>query len=316
MRCEACRLTPVVDGITIADDLATVELRLDGSFRFAHDPEPLVFEDEHHTVELQRSTDGFWRLVEDTYRDEFSDCYPRGTDFRALASSLPARLSEWKADQERLGTPEATVVNPGDSGLLATYLTYNRTSAQWYATRYTDNIDYNTTNYNLKFQHWSADCCNFASQCIWYGFGGIDNSAYIDGHLRPMVVFTRDGGEDWWCDSVTACSPDGHWPWTYIPDFRTLIKGNYQYNGVGVQGWDIGLSGLAVGDCAEGTNSDGSLHIMIVTSATDLDGDGVLEYSEVKVSAHTKNRNNQLLSGLYVDPTRVAFYRIIRYRYS
>ncbi len=94
-----------------------------------------------------------------------------------------------------------------------------------------------------------------------------------------------------------------------------MVKNNYEYNLVGVQGWDIGLSGLAVGDFAVGTNSDGTLHVMIVTTATDLDGDG-LEYSEVKISAHTKNRNDQWLTGSYPDQAQVSFYRVVRHRYA
>lgn len=40
------------------------------------------FVGEEHTLELRKTADG-WKLVEDTYSNEITDTYPRGTDFAA-----------------------------------------------------------------------------------------------------------------------------------------------------------------------------------------------------------------------------------------
>lgn len=99
-----CQYGFSVDEIRFAENAATCEARVSGTTTFAHSPDPFVFESEKHTFELTRGSDGFWRITDDSYRDEFRDAYPPGTDFRALADSFPARYGAWLKAQS--GAPD------------------------------------------------------------------------------------------------------------------------------------------------------------------------------------------------------------------
>lgn len=55
-----------------------------------------------HLVKLVL-TPGGWRVADDTYDDEFTDMYPRGTDFAALEAALPP--PETKTGPATLGRP-------------------------------------------------------------------------------------------------------------------------------------------------------------------------------------------------------------------
>ncbi|HCW50645.1 MAG TPA: hypothetical protein DGR79_01030 [Clostridiales bacterium] len=106
--------------VTVTSNRAVVEATVSGRMVFSHDGEPFVFEGEQHTFELVRGSDGYWRLTGDTYRDEFTDCYPHGTDFEALIASLPSRYEAWSGEQgsttEADGNRYPEDQGPGPSG--------------------------------------------------------------------------------------------------------------------------------------------------------------------------------------------------------
>lgn len=99
MMCTGCEYTSSLLAVHYATDGAVCEAEISGRTIFSHDPEPMVFLKEKHSFELLRGGDGFWRLTSDTYRDEFRDCYPPGTDFRTLAESMAARYDAWSKTQ-------------------------------------------------------------------------------------------------------------------------------------------------------------------------------------------------------------------------
>ena len=70
-------------------------------------------------------------------------------------------------------------------------ITYSPTTAAAYAQIYAMNCNSNFNSSPLS----GGDCANFASQCIWAGFGGSNNSTAISNRLYPM---DNQGSYTWW----------------------------------------------------------------------------------------------------------------------
>jgi hypothetical protein len=276
---------------------------------------------EVHEITLVRRPTG-WQVCEDHYLDGFVQTFPRGTDFVALRESLTSRLLAWESEQAalqseldedpRILTYHTMSLEPpsADTTLgptaVATYRSYNRSStsggAIYYANLY-------ALSYNTKFKPYSRDCQNFVSQCVWYGFGGVNTATAIENHDLPMVKPGLNGTE-WWADSSTT---GGNWTWTWIGDsslsgFRQMITDNF--NGVltGVQGREGTMSSLLVADYV--SNYTWS-HVYIVVEIPDLNLNGRVDYNEIYVSAHTSNVKHVRLIDLISDPTQVHYMYIV-----
>jgi hypothetical protein len=54
-------------------------------------------------------------------------------------------------------------------------------------------------------------------------------------------------------------------------------------------------------------------HVLIIVNIVDFDNDGLTDFNEIYVSAHTNNRNNHRLSDLY-GPAQVQYMWIAYYQ--
>ncbi len=96
-----CVYTWTYDSIETADMEAEVMLRLSGEYRDPGDPRVSRFGNEPHAVSLVRSSGG-WKLIRDVYDNDWSQIYPRGTDF---AGKTRAML--WKIEVQANTPPPA-----------------------------------------------------------------------------------------------------------------------------------------------------------------------------------------------------------------
>lgn len=59
---------------------------------------------------------------------------------------------------------------------------------------------------------------------------------------------------------------------------------------------------------------------MFITSATDSNGNGVTDWSEIYITAHTKNRKNHnlkaLYSGISTPPSYLKFVKIAHFKWN
>lgn len=280
---------------------------------------------ELHEILLVRSHDG-WKIREDRYEDEFTDMYPRGTDFQQLLVALPSELAGFRDREKEIELQLASDPRsnsdwtPDMPGVMATYVSYDRTRAAQYGTTYTNNDGslYTTTGYNPLFKSYNpSDCQNFVCQCIWYGFGGINDYAHISAHLFPMV---GNGGPlgtwSWWSDGASTVYLPGQtydWPWVNVSDFYGIAQDQYLNDKIGVQATLATSSTVYKGDYVA---TAGWSHVLIIVNCIDANGNRVYDYSEIWVSAHTSNRRNVPLASLYPSPSSVVFVRVVRYRDS
>jgi hypothetical protein len=295
---------PVYDRIEVQGQRARVIVHpwVDLTYADVAD-QPDAYGGEQHEFTLERSAGG-WKITSEVYDDEFTLSYPRGTNFAALEARLPemwaaleARWAELAAKHRDDPRSRYRYDKDGPVSILG-YRSYDRDLASWYGKTYTDNTGgKSTTYYNKNFVYfYGSDCQNFVSQCIWYGFGGQNTSTAINNHYLPMV-YNISGATCWWADKNGACGPPYHW--AAVVAFRDMVTGNYNSDKVGVQAYEGGVSDIWPGDYI---GNAGWGHVYIVVGVSDLDGDGLTDYNEIYVSAHTSNRKNYRLNLLEPVP--------------
>lgn len=261
--------------------------------------------------------------------DEMRAVYHHGTNFNEVLKKERKAFQEWPKKQaeeeaELLKDPDVQkeilhrkmqremrkrrVVIPRCNASR----TYYPSRAVYYAQTHTSDLA-GKAYYNLLFlDFWDefADCQNFVSQCIWYGLQGINEEEYIENHSVPMIDDGVPGpGEfTWWADSTTMASSG---TWTLVMNFISMITNNKTFNRVGVQGTRISCAWADEGDMAAYL---GAPHIMLITAIYEYDGDGMTDYNEIYISAHTTNRRNFPLVTLYPTYYSAKTYYITGYK--
>ena len=188
-----------------------------------------------HKFELIKK-DNKWLITNLECFDEGHELHGRDTDFNELVRTLSERMEKVREETEAaraMGPPKKII--PKEKS--PSYRDYNRIQATQYALNHSSNED-DQIMYNLKFRWYSNDCQNFVSQCIWKGFGGIDDEDFIQIHYYPMIndMDAAEGGRRWWADKYTFCG-EGEvtlHPWTVVGDFTHMIYNNWKENKMGV----------------------------------------------------------------------------------
>ena len=302
---------PVYDSIEVHGRSATVVVHPWVDLTYADVPDqPDVCGGEPHRIALAHLADG-WKIVSEDYEDEFALAYPRSSDFALLEDRLPEELEALKqrwTELDRTYREDPRSRHRYDSGSpveILGYRTYGRSSAASYGLTYTDNSGGgSTTYYNKLFVAYASDCQNFVSQCIWFGFGGQNNSTAINNHYLPMV-YSISGATSWWADKTTS---EAHW--YNVGKFKEMVEANWNSDKVGVQAHEGALADVWHGDFV--VHADLS-HVYIVVRINDLDGDGVTDYNEIYVSSHTNNRKDYRLASL-ISIAAVRFMYVERFK--
>jgi len=307
---SAYNYRPEYPQIFVSGNKAIVQVQPWVDYSYADVPEERnTAGSELHTIKV-RKAHGAWQLVEDSYESELRDMIPSGTDFHSLLAQLPRAEALWEAEQVSLAQGrDKQARQPADAAGAAgtlSYRTYGRSAAGAYARRYSSNSS-GTGSYNLKFKPYASDCQNFVSQCVWAGFGGQDDAAYIENHSLPMLD-AIPGAEDWWCDKDGTTST---WHWTGVSYFEDWVETNDSQDRIGVQGCDGSLSSVEVGDVVRQVSQE---HVFIVDRVLNLDGDEFTDYNEIYCCAHTENRRDVRLADLFANPSSVRFLWILTYR--
>lgn len=94
-------------------------------------------------------------------------------------------------------------------------------------------------DYNSNFPSYDndgGDCQNFGSQCVWYGFGGVNSSTYINSHSSPMINDGLNSSNSWY-HGGTKYDTGTNWAWTGVNYYRNYVRINngltaVEYNGV------------------------------------------------------------------------------------
>jgi hypothetical protein len=258
-------------------------------------------------------------LIENhVYTDDFKFAYGSNTDFDALVKDLKTRKDNYdkqvKSDHQALlasggmtamAMPVAT--RPGDATHL--YTSTERNNAITYAKKWTSEGSGNsTTPYNnAQFKNYSPDDCqNYVSQAIWYGFA----KTKLASPQSSTKDFPMSG--TWWADTSNTATT---WNWTGTSYFHDWITSNQSTSNYGIQGSSSTTpTGIQVGDYIYVPG-----HVMFVSKVTDSNANGIVEWSEIYVSAHTNNHldyNLKTLYGTSTPPANMEFMSIYGYKYN
>lgn len=301
---SAYSYTPTFESFEIDAASARVALHPTATLRFGNPgrPDQEIWQ-ELHTLTLVKEK-ACWKIVNDHYQDEYQWVWPKGTDFEKQLASLPQTLSTLES---KTITPRNDMVQAGEIGIQSSVVSYNRSNAAWYATTYTDDSGtYSSTPYNPNFiAYATTDCQNFMSQCVWYGFGGVNMPENINAHSLPMVD-NIPGATSWWASKYGALDS-----WANVPAFYNMILDNQQNNKIGVHGSAGQLAQTMVGDYMEIPDNGG--HVWIVSQIDNVHPNGYTDYDEIHISSHSKNRRNHLFCDLYPTPPSGLDYRWIQY---
>lgn len=186
---------------------------------------------------------------------------------------------------------------------LSTKASLNRSKVASYAGLY-------WSRYNDKFPSFGkADCQNFASQCIWYGFGG--SIGGIESHAFPMLP-------NWYASIDNGLV----YSWTSCSNFRnTALKTSGSTTGVYGVVWEMDemsdensdvyydyVSTLDVGDLVHFRWDNGDQHAMVVTKVTGTSGSRTPD--DIYVSGHTTDEYNRCLADKLGQNEEPAYWAI------
>ncbi len=262
---------------------------------------------EQHKITLTKMR-GDWFIEADLYTTVATKAYRPGTNFgKKIRTFAENAVAKQNGPEVVDPVARARLSQENDDLGILTYLGYDREKARWYAYTYTDNTGgESTAYYNDNFEDWvgdGGDCQNFASQAVWYGFDGTNDSEWINNHRLPMID-NWSGAADWWCDIDNATNS-----WVNVTGFRNMVFDNFENDKVGVQGLETSADYVQVADIV---NTPG--HATIVQEFVENRPDGHWTLDEIYVSSHTANYKSVPITEFEVDMADVIFIRIYRHK--
>lgn len=132
------------------------------------------------------------------------------------------------SEESLLDSQNTTLV---DAARATTIVDYEPQNAKYYALTYTtsnDNGQATPTFVNSNFPWWNSDCMNFASQCIWAGFGGSDTrNDILNAQAMDKSTSSLSQAYEWWATAnpnVTANSNHSSSSWRSCAAFKTYVQ--------------------------------------------------------------------------------------------
>lgn len=298
-----------VTDVEVSDNIAHVSLYEGISFYY-DDSDQETFAGTAYDVSLFKNGSQ-WIIFDVMSNDSFDQTYRTGGfDYEAeiadanqvtqeirTATASPDYKVESQFEALKSTAAQQSIVQAQAAG--ADYITYDAYNAACYAMTYTTSKDISNTSdyYNHTFVAYPptvGDCQNFASQCIWAGFGGSDDATGIKGLLEPMDC---DGPDVWYGGGNSEPHSSS---WTAPNNFNTYIENSKNGTGARVQATTIGTfnttlvaSNIKVGDEIIVDNGGHAIFIVDVTGS---------DLKNVYYCAHTVDQKHAKLGDYAATP--------------
>lgn len=251
-----------------------------------------------YVIQLKKSNDS-WKITNIKSNDEFDDIYfDTGYDLNAKLAELNAPIMVNKNFKELDKLQNTTSM----SSLVQS--AYNRAMVFNYCITY-------YKSYNPRFISYSSDCQNFASQCVYFGFGGsATDSTKINNGYFPMVIQTNGAGHLW-----QERGPNGpaSMEWINVDSFAELLHDSTTSIEGPFGDYRNDLICCEQGDIVQyyKDNPNDYVHSWV---ANDVTGQyGSRTQSNIYVSAHTADRFDTLLSSLGIPASKERTVRVTYY---
>lgn len=301
----------------LTENTGRISVKETAQFRYTGSDRLSVYE-TYYTVRLVKPGDR-WLVADVTDGSRFDKLYKD----QGAAFDEGAALAEFAASLER---EDCTVSYPYTPSAGEGQILYDGASAAAYAYTYS-RLTAGTPRsefYNPLFVSYAGeggDCMNFASQCMWAGFGGSQDNEAVAGRALPMDT---EGDSQWFGRSTSQGKIN--LSWVSCQSFRKYLTGSTGGTGLGGSNaaGDAGmyatildaasgspLSGVApeelVGAAAHVEGSGGSYsHAIVLTAATGN------KRSEIWFCGHTKDITYVKLGDYYIWPIKVYIPRCLR----
>ncbi len=312
---EDLHLTYRMEGLELTEDTARVSVRETAQFRYTDSDRQSVYE-AFFTVYLIK-LEGRWLIAGVTDGSRFDKLYRD----QGEAFDLDAALAEFSA---RLEEENCRVAFPGTPCDSPGRIPYSGASAAAYAYTYS-RMSAGTPRsgfYNTLFTGYAGeggDCMNFASQCMWAGFGGSESA------IGELGLPMDTAGNSQWFGRAAGGGKINH-AWISCQSFRQYLTGNKEGTGSGGSnaavdtgiyatildvGAGCGFSGVAadelLGAVAHVEGSGGAYsHAIVFTDVTGT------RRSDVWFCGHTKDITHLKLGDYYIGPLKVYIPRYLR----
>ncbi len=261
--------------------------------------------------------DGCWYVFTDTTDDEWHLLNPPNTDFANKILSLPEEFRLFqkndKALAEKLKADPRTSWRFEDKRTQSAFLPlgyrrFDKYLCSYYANIWSSN-EPGAGSYNPLFivardlSGNEADCQNFVSQCLWYGYGGINESGPIENHDLPMID-DNVPARTWWCNSSGTGTYLNNYCWTSVASFHWMATKNYSENTVGLRTTRGTISATLVGDYIKFRTIS---HVYIISRIVDYNMNNMTDFNEIYICSHTTNHRDRRLSDLLSYPPPIYY---------
>ena len=217
----------IFDDIAINGDFAIAKVYESLEYQYTDSPID-SFELNYYYLALKEN-DGIWYVA-----DVVSDDIPY---LAFLNDGLTAdeAIAGYESAVEIEETTERVPVLPAAT---TNDIAYGVSNAVNYALMYTTTADNpvadggqgstsTPTFKNPRFKWFNADCMNFASQCVWAGFGGSNNYS----HIGDKYGMDDSGSYTWWCNRS-----DNVGSWSSCSAFYTYMDNSNRSTEKGLHG--------------------------------------------------------------------------------
>lgn len=315
---EDLRATYKYPVFEVEDGVCRLSVVETDTFRYTDSGRLSVYETPYRVVLIKLGTR--WLVADITDGSQFDGLYKDDPDFDAAAA-----LAELEG---RLSTTACAVTSPPDRGGEESGNIYYRGSdAAAYAYTYarpaanTPREDF----YNAQFKSYAGqggDCMNFASQCMWAGFGGSQTEAGI---VRCGLPMDRDGDSQWYSSGSFSDERDAL-SWISCQAFREYLTGRRDGTGTGGSNaaGDVGMCASII-DVGAGSPVAGFGPESLVGAVAHVEGAGgdyahAIVFTEVRGTGrgdiwfcgHTKDLTHIKLGDYYFGPMKVYIPHFIR----
>lgn len=156
----------------------------------------------NYEVDLIKTSDG-WKIADIQSDDMFDKAHDREFDCAEAIIDYNTKMAQPASLILEQSAPDIESLEAAAAAAGAKIYNYNRQNAVHYSYQYTTSTGMSTRSYyNNNFNGYSADCMNFASQCVFAGFGGSDESP-INTTAIPMDRVGSGTYNQWYKDSAT-----------------------------------------------------------------------------------------------------------------
>lgn len=302
--------TPQIIKASVDKTSATVSIFTHISFRYLPDDEIPAEADDNYTIRLVQLDETWYIAGVECEAFEAYGLTDLNHNYEERIAQFDAGLAYWEACESALQDfSELETTAPPVSGFN---ISFDSSKATAYAYTYTTSGSGGSSFYNPLFpnlDNYGGNCQNFASQCVWAGFNGSNDSTSITNRKPPMCTY-----ENCWAPGFSS--------WSTVSGFKGFASSSHNAN-TGMQAEITTHTNNCFSNCSSSDLLGAVLHVITEESNPNYGHAIVLTdvippaytnipFNKVKFCANHAMRKACILSDHYSGPVRLIVPRYMR----